>query len=81
VRFSLQELVKQSKYLHELCRSVVTKLEFSNTAELSVFELIFVPILTYAHESWVMTEKISQIQAVEKGFLRSVHSVTQLLNS
>ena len=44
--------------LRELYRSVVTKRELSNTAELSVFKSVFVPILTYGDESWVMTEKI-----------------------
>ena len=37
--------------LRELYRSVVTKRELSNTAKLSVFKSVFVPILTYGHES------------------------------
>jgi len=28
----------------------------SNTAKLSVFESVFVPILAYGHESWVMND-------------------------
>jgi len=43
--------------LRELYRSVVTKWELSNTTKLSVFKSVFVPILTYGHESWVMTKK------------------------
>jgi len=62
--------------LRELYRSVVTKRELSNTAELSVFKSVFVPILTYGHESWVMIERIlSQVQAAEMGILRRVHGV------
>jgi len=62
--------------LRELYRSVVTKRELSNTAELSVFKSVFVPILTYGHESWVMIERIlSQVQASEMGILRRVHGV------
>jgi len=38
--------------LRELYRSVFTKRELSNTAKLSVFKPVFVPILTYGHESW-----------------------------
>ena len=38
---------------------VVTKRELSNPAKLSVFKSVFVPILTYGHESWFMTENIS----------------------
>ena len=49
---------KDNTVLHELYRSVVTKWELSNTTKLSLFKLVFVPILTYGHESWVMTEKI-----------------------
>ena len=37
---------------------MVTKRELSNTAKLSVFKSVFIPILTYGHESWVKTENI-----------------------
>jgi len=51
--------------------SVVTQRELSNTAKLSVFKSVFVPILTYGHESMLMTERIlSQVQAAEMGILR-----------
>ena len=57
--------------------SVVTKWELSNTAKLSVLKSVFVPILTYGHESRVMTWIIlSQVQAAEMGFLRRVHGAT-----
>jgi len=56
---------------------VVTKQELSITAKLSVFKSVFVLILTYAHKSWVMTERIlSQVPATKLGFLRRVHGVT-----
>jgi len=56
---------------------VATKLEFSNTAKLSVFKSVFVPILADGHESCVGTEGIlSQVQAGEMGFLRRVHGAT-----
>jgi len=48
-------IAKANAVLHELYRSVVTKREVSSTAKLSVFKLVFVPILTYDPESWVMT--------------------------
>ena len=63
--------------LRELYRSVFTKRVFPKTAKLSVYKSIFVPILTYDHESWVMTKIIlSQVQSVEMGFLGRVHGVT-----
>ena len=63
--------------LRELYCSVVAKQDLSNTAKLSVFKSVFVSILTYGHEFWVMTEKILfQVEAAEIGFLRRVQSVT-----
>ena len=68
---------KANVALRELYCSVLTKRELSNTAKLSVFKSIFVPILTYGHESWVMTERIlTQVQVPKLAFLRRVHGVT-----
>ena len=62
---------KDKAVLHELYRFVITKQEVSNTTKLSVFKSVFVPILTYCHESWVMTERIlPQVQAPEMGFCK-----------
>jgi len=49
---------KTNTVLYELYRSMVTKRKLSNTVKLSVFISVFVPILTYDHESCVMTERI-----------------------
>ena len=49
---------KVNAVLRELYRSVVAKRELSNTTTLSAFKSVFVPILTYGRESWVMTERI-----------------------
>jgi len=63
--------------LCELSSSVVTKRELSNTVKLSGFKWVFVQILPYGHDSWVMTEIIlSQVQTAEMGFLRRVYDVT-----
>ena len=41
------------------------------------FQNSFCPILTYGHESWVMTERMrSQVQASEMRFLRRIEGVT-----
>ena len=56
---------------------VVVKRELSKKAKLSIFETVFVPILTYGNESWVMTERVrSQEQASEMRFLRRIEGVT-----
>jgi len=63
---------KANAVLRELYRSLVTKRELSNTAKLSVFISVFVRILVYDHESWVMTKRVlSQAQATEMRFAKS----------
>jgi len=42
---------KANAVLRELYRYVVTKPELVNTAKFTVFKSVFVPILTYGHES------------------------------
>ena len=37
-------------------QSVVERREMSQKARLSVYQLIFVPTLTYGHELWVVIE-------------------------
>jgi len=64
--------------LRKLCRSVLTKRELLNTADLSVFKSVFVSILIYGHESLVMTDRIlshSQGQAAVI-FLWNIHGMT-----
>ena len=56
---------RASAVMRALHYSVVMKRELSKKAKLSFFKAGFVPILTYGHESWVMTEKMrSQVQSV-----------------
>ena len=57
--------------------SVVMKRELSKKAKLSVFKAVFVRILTYGHESWVMTKRLrSQVQASEMRFLQRIEGAT-----
>ena len=68
---------KASAVMRALHYSVVMKRELSKKAKLSIFKAVFVPILTYDHESWVMTERMrSQVQASERRFLRRIEGVT-----
>ncbi|CAM1326824.1 Uncharacterised protein r2_g3579 [Pycnogonum litorale] len=47
--------------------------------KLAVFKSVFVPILTYGHEPWVMTERTrSRIRAAEMAFLRRISGLTML---
>ena len=63
---------KASVVMCQFYRSIVLlKRELSTKAKLSVFRSIFVPILTYDHECWIMTERVrSRVQAAEMGILR-----------
>ena len=66
-----------SAAMRALHYSVVMKRELSKKAKLSIFKRVFVPILTYGHESWVMTERMrSQVQASEMRFVRRIEGVT-----
>ena len=68
---------KASAVMRALHYSVVMKRELSKKAKLSIFKAVFVPILTYGHESWVMTERMrSIVQASEMRFLRRIEAVT-----
>ena len=53
------------------------KRELPKKAKLSVFKAVFVPILTYGHESWVMTKRVqSKAKPYEMRFLRRIEGVT-----
>ena len=49
---------KASAVMRQFYRSVVQKRELCTKAKLSVLRSVFVPILTYGHECWVMTERV-----------------------
>ena len=50
-----------SAVMRALHYSVVMKQELSKKAKLSVFKAVFVPILTYGHESWVYNDRKNAI--------------------
>ena len=62
--------------MRSLHHSVVIKRELSRKAKLSVFKSVFVSILTYGHESWIMTERVrSHMASVRKKFLWKIEGV------
>ena len=70
---------KASAVMRQLHRSVVLKRELCTKAKLSIFRSVYVPILTYGHECWIMNEKVrSRVQAAEMGFLRRISGLTLL---
>ncbi|CAM1299744.1 Uncharacterised protein r2_g968 [Pycnogonum litorale] len=59
--------------MRQLQRSVLLRRELGVKAKLAVFKSVFVPIVTYGHEPWVMTERTrSRIRAAEMAFIRRI---------
>ena len=68
---------KASAVMRALRCSIVVKRELPKMAKLSIFKAVFVPILTYGHESWEMIERMkSLVQASEMRFLEKIEGVT-----
>ena len=45
--------------------------------KLSIFKIVFVPILIYSHESWAMIVRMRlQVQASKMRFLQKIEKVT-----
>ena len=58
---------------------MVLKRELCTKAKPSIFRSVYVLILTYGHECWIMNEKVrSRVQAAEMGFLRRISGLTLL---
>ena len=72
-------ICKASGVMRALHYSVIIKRELSKKAKLSIFKAVFVPILTYGHEFWIMTARVrSPVQASVMKFLRRIEGVTLL---
>ena len=62
-----------------LIANIKLKRELCTKAKLSIFRSVYVPILTYGHECWIINEKVrSRVQAAEMGFLRRISGLTLL---
>ena len=65
--------------MRQLYPLVVLKRELCTKAKLSVFRSVFVPILTYDHKCWVMTERVrSRVQVAEIVFLQKFRGLSLL---
>ena len=70
---------KASAVMRQFHRSVVLKRELSTKTKLSIFRSVYVPILTYGHECWIMNKKVRfRVQAAKMGFLRRISDLTLL---
>ncbi|CAM1303009.1 Uncharacterised protein r2_g1299 [Pycnogonum litorale] len=65
--------------MRQLQRSVMLRRELGVKVKLAVFKSVFLPILTYGHEPWVMTERTRlRIRAAKMAFLRRISGLTML---
>ena len=72
---------KASAVMRALHYSVVIKQELSKKTKLSLIKKVFVPIITYDHEFWLITERVRlQVQAFKMRFLRRIEGVITLFN-
>ncbi|TWW62298.1 hypothetical protein D4764_04G0009450 [Takifugu flavidus] len=63
----------ESTVMRAFNRSVMVNKELSQKVKLSIYQSIYVRVLTYGHQHWVMTKRTrSRIQAAEMSFLRRV---------
>ena len=70
---------KPKAVMQQFYRSVVLKQELCTKAKLSVFRLVFVSILIYDHECWVITERVrSRVQAAEMDLLHKNRGLSLL---
>ena len=70
---------KSSAVMRQLYRSVVLKRENAQKQSFLFFRSVFVPILTYGHKCWVMTERVrSRVQTAEMLNLRKVRGLSLL---
>ena len=70
---------KASAAMHQLHRFVVQRRELCSKTKLYIFRFVYVPILAYGHECWIMNETVRyRVQAAEMGFLRRINSLTLL---
>ena len=65
------QIGKTNTIMRALHYSVVMKRGLSKKAKPSIFITVFVPILTYGHESWVMIERVRS-QASKMRFLQRI---------
>ena len=59
---------KASAVMRQLYRSMVLKWELCTKVKLSIFRSVYVPVLTYCHECWILNEEMRfGVQAAEMG--------------
>src|SRR5690606_19463265 len=74
-----RRIAQASVVARELWRLVVCNARLSQEAKLAVYRSLFKSILTYGHESWILTERTrSRVQAAEMRFLRRIVGVTRM---
>lgn len=67
-----------TRLYNALNRILISKREVSKLTKMKIYESVFVPVLTYGCESWVLSERQkSKLQACEMRYLRRAEGVTK----
>lgn len=68
-----------ARMYHAIRSNFLTKREVSRHTKISVYKSIFVPILTFGSESWVLSKKLkSKVQSIAMKFLRTILGITRI---
>ena len=75
------EHVKQVLFCKIYTIQLYKKGSYRERKKLSMFTSIFVPILTYGHESWVINEKVRSLIQASKTFAKKSKALRCLANN
>lgn len=67
-----------SALMRALYQSVVVKKELSQKTKLSIYQLIYIPIFTYGHKLWVVTERRDNVFRMRCGGYKMARKLTPL---
>lgn len=73
-----QRIGKANTVYYQICNTVVGKREVGRDVKLHIFKSVYLPILLYGAESWIMTDRQkSRVTAAEMKFLRRIAGKTR----
>src|SRR5699024_5935177 len=75
----LSRRINQASAVMRELRAMVGNAWLSMEAQVTIYNSLFRSVLTYGHESWILTERTrSRVQAAEMRFLRRIVGVSRM---